>query len=150
MKVSLRRKVPHQSPVVTASPKGSQRRKMYKNLPNNKNLRVNAQALRKEATKWERRLWYDFLKSYPIQFNRQKNIGNYIVDFYCKQVKLVVELDGEYHRDEDVFISDKKRAEYLEQLEITVIRFKNEEIDKDFSKVCNKIDAMVNALKKRM
>lgn len=123
---------------------------MYKNLPNNKNLRVNAQALRKEATKWERRLWYDFLKSYPIQFNRQKNIGNYIVDFYCKQVKLVVELDGEYHRDEDVFISDKKRAEYLEQLEITVIRFKNEEIDKDFSKVCNKIDAMVNALKKRM
>lgn len=123
---------------------------MYKNLPNNKNLRVNAQALRKEATKWERRLWYDFLKSYPIQFNRQKNIGNYIVDFYCKQVKLVVELDGEYHRDEDVFISDKKRAEYLEQLEMTVIRFKNEEIDKDFSKVCNKIDAMVNALKKRM
>ena len=123
---------------------------MYKNLPNNKNLRVNAQALRKEATKWERRLWYDFLKSYPIQFIRQKNIGNYIVDFYCKQVKLVVELDGEYHRDEDVFISDKKRAEYLEQLEITVIRFKNEEIDKDFSKVCNKIDAMVNALKKRM
>ena len=101
-------------------------------------------------TKEERRLWYDFLKSYPIQFNRQKNIGNYIVDFYCKQVKLVVELDGEYHRDEDVFISDKKRAEYLEQLEITVIRFKNEEIDKDFSKVCNKIDAMVNALKKRM
>ncbi|MBQ4599404.1 MAG: DUF559 domain-containing protein [Clostridia bacterium] len=123
---------------------------MYKNLPNNKNLRVNAQALRKEATKRERRLWYDFLKSYPIQFNRQKNIGNYIVDFYCKQVKLVVELDGEYHRDEDVFISDKKRAEYLEQLEMTVIRFKNEEIDKDFSKVCNKIDAMVNALKKRM
>ena len=123
---------------------------MYKNFPNNKNLRVNAQALRKEATKWERRLWYDFLKSYPIQYTRQKNIGNYIVDIYCKQVKLVVELDGEYHRDEDVFISDKKRAEYLEQLEFTVIRFKNEEIDKDFSKVCNKIDAMVNALKKRM
>ena len=123
---------------------------MYNNLPNNKKLRTNAQNLRRQATQWEKHLWYDFLKNYPVQFNRQKNIGEYIVDFYCKRVKLVVELDGEYHRDEDVFISDNKRTEYLEQLGITVLRFKNEELDKDFSKVCNRIDVMVNELKKKM
>ena len=122
---------------------------MYNNLPNNKKLRTNAQNLRRQATKWEKRLWYDYLKGYPVQFNRQKNIGDYIVDFYCKQAKLVVELDGEYHRDEDVFVSDEKRTAYLEQLGITVIRFRNKEIKENFSKVCDKIDAVVNVLKKK-
>ena len=122
---------------------------MYNNLPNNKKLRTNAQNLRRQATKWEKRLWYDYLKGYPVQFNRQKNIGDYIVDFYCKQAKLVVELDGEYHRDEDVFVSDEKRTAYLEQLGITVIRFRNKEIEENFSKVCDKIDAVVNVLKKK-
>ena len=119
---------------------------MYKNLPNNKKLRTNAQNLRKQATKWEKHLWYDFLKNYPIQFNRQKNIGEYIVDFYCKQAMLVVELDGEYHRDDDVFLKDEKRTKYLKKLGLTVLRFRNSEIDKDFSKVCDKIDAMVSVL----
>ena len=91
-------------------------------------------------------MWYDFLKDYPVQFNRQKNIGNYIVDFYCKQACLAVELDGEYHRDDDAFDSDQTRTAYLEQLGITVIRFKNKEIDDDFSKVCEKIDCRVKSL----
>ena len=119
---------------------------MYKNLPNNKKLRTNAQNLRKQSTKWEKHLWYDFLKDYPVQFNRQKNIGNYIVDFYCKQASLAIELDGEYHRDDSVFDKDKNRAAYLEQLGITVIRFSNKEVDDNFSKVCGKIDAVVNLL----
>ena len=119
---------------------------MSKHLPNNKKLKTNAQNLRKQLTKWERHLWYDFLREYPIQFNRQKNIGEYIVDFYCKQAMLVVELDGRYHRDDDVVIKDKERSKYLEKLGITVLRFENSEIDNDFLKVCDKIDAMVYTL----
>ena len=119
---------------------------MSKHLPSNKNLRTNAQNLRKQATKWEKHLWYDFLKNYPIQFNRQKNIGEYIVDFYCKQASLAIELDGEYHRDDDAYRKDEKRSKYLEGLGITVLRFKNREIDTEFSKVCDKIDAMVKSL----
>ena len=122
---------------------------MSKHLPTNKNMRTNAQNLRKQATKWEKHLWYDFLKDYPIQFNRQKSIGEYIVDFYCKQAMLVIELDGEYHRDDDVFLKDEKRTMYLEELGITVLRFRNSEIDREFSKVCDKIDTVVNNLKKK-
>ncbi|MBE6680135.1 MAG: endonuclease domain-containing protein [Ruminococcaceae bacterium] len=119
---------------------------MSKHLPSNKELRTNAQNLRKQATKWEKHLWYDFLKNYPIQFNRQKNIGEYIVDFYCKQASLVIELDGEYHRDDDASRKDEKRTKYLEDFGITVLRFKNREIDAEFTKVCDKIDAMVKSL----
>ena len=122
---------------------------MYKHLPNNKKLRTNAQALRRQATRWEKHLWYDYLKNYPVQFNRQKNVGNYIVDFYCKQASLAIELDGEYHRDDDVHTADKERTACLEQLGITVMRFKNSEIDENFSKVCGKIDAMVNEIIKK-
>ena len=68
-------------------------------LPKNKNLTRTSQTLRRNMTKEERHLWYDFLKMYPVQFNRQKVIGNYIVDFYCHTAKLVVELDGSQHFD---------------------------------------------------
>ena len=60
-------------------------------------MRQRAQVLRKNMTKEERHLWYDFLKAYPIQFKRQYPIGNYIVDFYCYKARLVVELDGSQH-----------------------------------------------------
>ena len=119
---------------------------MSKHLPNNKTLRTNAQMLRKQATPWENHLWYDFLKSHPIQFNRQKNIGNYIVHFYCKQASLAVELDGAYHRDEDTFCKDAQRTEELAKLGITVLRFKNSEVDKNFDRVCEKIDGTVKLL----
>ena len=56
-----------------------------------------AKTLRKNMTPWERKLWYEFLRSYPIRFQRQKAIGNYIVDFYCAKVGLVIELDGGGH-----------------------------------------------------
>ena len=53
-----------------------------------------AKTLRKNMTPWERRLWYDFLRNYPVRFQRQKAIGNYIADFYCAKARLVIELDG--------------------------------------------------------
>jgi very-short-patch-repair endonuclease len=63
-------------------------------------------------TKEERHLWYDFLKTYPVQFNRQKAIGRFIVDFYCHTAKLVVELDGSQHFDDSDRQHDTLRTEY--------------------------------------
>ncbi len=63
----------------------------YKHNPD---LTDSAKILRKGMTKEERRLWYDFLRSYPVRFLRQKIIDNYIVDFYCASAKLIIELDG--------------------------------------------------------
>ena len=69
---------------------GAQRRREVALIP-------FAKELRKNATKQEKHLWYDFLSSYPIRFQRQKAIDNFIVDFYCHQAKFVVEIDGDQH-----------------------------------------------------
>ena len=78
-----------------------------------------AKALRKNMTKWERKLWYEYLNKHPIRFQRQKAIGNYIVDFYCAKALLAVELDGEWHCDEVQSEQDKLRiadtAHYIAQ-----------------------------------
>jgi very-short-patch-repair endonuclease len=73
------------------------------NKKQNSNLTRNAQRLRKGMTKEERHLWFDFLKDLPINFNRQKVIGQYIVDFYCASANLVVELDGSQHFGKEGF-----------------------------------------------
>ena len=67
------------------------------NGKHNKTLTPIARKLRKDMTREERHLWYDFLREYPIRFLRQKVIGSYVVDFYCAAAKLVVELDGSQH-----------------------------------------------------
>jgi very-short-patch-repair endonuclease len=94
-------------------------------------------------TKEERHLWYDFLKMYPVQFNRQKVIGNYIVDFYCHSAKLVVELDGSQHFDDTNSQYDAFRTEYLNNLGLGVMRIPNNEIWTNFPGVCNAIDQIV-------
>ena len=66
----------------------------------NKQLVPLAKQLRKEMTKEERHLWYDFLRSYPVRFSRQKVLGKYIADFYCAEAKLVIELDGSQHNED--------------------------------------------------
>ena len=63
----------------------------------NKQLVPLAKQLRKEMTKEERHLWYDFLRAYPVRFSRQKVLGKYIADFYCAEAKLVIEPDGSQH-----------------------------------------------------
>ena len=86
--------------------------------------RTRAQELRKSATKEENHLWYDFLKDYPIQFNRQKPFGPYFTDFYCDKAKLVIELDGSQHYEGNAPEYDAVRTEYLEKVEkLTVLRF---------------------------
>ena len=81
----------------------------------NKQIVPLAKELRKNMTKEERHLWYDFLKNYPVRFLRQKIIGNYIVDFYCSKANLVIELDGSQHYEESGIVSDLKRTEFLEK-----------------------------------
>ena len=97
---------------------------------------ANAQNLRRNMTDEEKHLWYDFLKNLPVTINRQKNIGNYIVDFLISSSKLVIELDGSQHWNEENKENDKKRDEYLKKMELTVLRYSNKEINENFDGVC--------------
>ena len=94
-------------------------------------------------TKEERHLWYDFLRGYPVRFLRQKVLGKYIVDFYCAQAKLVIELDGSQHYENDALIYDQERTEFLEQYGLAVLRIPNNEIKENFRGVCEYIDHWV-------
>jgi very-short-patch-repair endonuclease len=94
-------------------------------------------------TKEERHLWYDFLKNYPVQINRQKVIGNYIVDFYCHQAKLIIELEGSQHFEDIGCEKDTFRTKYLDNLGLDVMRIPNNEIRINFHGVCEAIDQLV-------
>ena len=111
----------------------------------NKSLIGNARTLRRNMTKEERHLWFDFLRSYPIKFRRQSVINKYIVDFYCPQAKLIIELDGSQHFEDKGIEHDKIRTEFLEQYGTTVIRISNNFVNKRFREVCEYIDNCVKA-----
>ena len=102
-------------------------------------LSPNAQTLRKNMTKEEKHLWYDFLKTLPVTVNRQKVIGRYIADFYCANSKIVIEIDGSQHYKEENAQKDKERDEYLKSLGIKVLRYSNLDINKNFEGVCKDI-----------
>lgn len=91
----------------------------------------------------EKHLWYDFLKNLPVSFNRQKVIGKYIVDFYCAKSKLVIEIDGSQHYDDEGLEKDKQRDKYLQSLGLTVIRYTNLDINLRFEDVCRDIYKML-------
>ena len=109
----------------------------------NKNLVPIARTLRKNMTKEERRLWYEFLREYELRFQRQKIIGHYVVDFYCASAKLVVELDGSQHFEPEEMERDAQRTAFLEQYGITVVRIPNNEVSRNFAGVCEYIDDAV-------
>ena len=102
-----------------------------------------AKQLRKNMTPWERKLWHLFLKNYPIRFQRQKCIDNFIADFYCFQAKLVIELDGGGHYNPLSEKQDLERTNILQQYGLKVIRFCNIDIDKNFYYVCSVIEEEV-------
>lgn len=104
-----------------------------------KNLVHLSQILRRNMTKEERHLWYDFLKSFPVPVYRQKIIGSYIVDFYCAKAKLVIELDGSQHKSQRAIDSDFLRDEYLKSKNIVVLRYSNVAVRKSFPLVCEDI-----------
>ena len=109
----------------------------------NKQLVPFAKQLRKEMTKEERHLWYDFLRSYPVRFSKQKVLGKYIVDFYSAEAKIVIELDGSQHYEDQNIKQDAERTSFLEGYGLTVIRIPNNEVNTNFRSVCEYIDAAV-------
>ena len=112
-------------------------------MPSEKHLQSNARRLRNEMTKQERHLWYDFLRTFEIQFYRQKVIECYIVDFYCARAKVIVELDGGQHYEDEGQYADQKRDVRLKALGYEVIRFTNDEVDHNFFEVCEAIKMAV-------
>ena len=109
----------------------------------NKQLVPLTKQLRKEMTKEERHLWYDFLRTHPIRFSRQKVLGKYIADFYSAEARLVIELDGSQHYGLGNMEKDRERTAFLENYGLTVIRIPNNEINRNFRGVCDHIDAAV-------
>ena len=112
--------------------------------PRKKNLLAYAKALRKKMTKEERHLWYDFLRYCTPRFRRQEIIGNYIADFYCSKAKLVIELDGSQHMEPGDIAYDAQRTAYFHSLGITVVRYYNTDICKNFEGVCQNILDILN------
>ena len=112
----------------------------------NRLLIANAKNLRKNMTREERHLWYDYLRMVPQKFVRQKVLGKYIADFYCASEKLVIELDGSQHYAPEAIEQDRNRTEYLENFGIRVIRIPNSAINENFTGVCAHLDALLNPI----
>ena len=102
-----------------------------------------AKELRKNMTPWERKLWYQYLRNYPVRFQRQKAIGNYIVDFFCAKANIVIELDGGGHYEPAQIHADAERTRVLESMGLKVVRICNRDIDLNFSGVCEFLDMEV-------
>ena len=109
---------------------------------NKNNIKI-AKVLRKNATIWENTLWYKYLKDYPVRFQRQKAIGNFIVDFYCAKAQLAIELDGSQHFLPQEIQKDLQRTNLLQKQGLTIIRICNNDIDNNFEGVCLYIDSIV-------
>ena len=105
----------------------------------NSKLTPNARKLRKDMTKEERHLWYDCLKTLPVTVHRQKVLGHYIVDFYIASAKLVIELDGSQHYEEDARQKDQTRDTYLKSIGCSVLRYSNADVNQRFRAVCEDI-----------
>ena len=122
--------------------KGSCQRSCFANKHNPK-LVPFAKQLRKNMTEEERRLWYGFLRNYPVRFTRQKILGRYIADFYCASAKLVIELDGSQHYEAEGIESDEKRSAFLREYGLRVLRIPNNTVTNNFRGVCEYVDAEV-------
>lgn len=109
----------------------------------NSELEARARELRKNMTRQERHLWYDFLRSYPVRFYRQRVVDNFIVDFYCSRARLAVELDGSQHYTPDIEQYDAERTVRLSEFGLRLLRFSNYDVDKNFEGVCATIDRAV-------
>ena len=110
----------------------------------NKKFVPISQSLRKRMTDEEKHLWYDFLKKLPLTVNRQKIIGNYIVDFYISQANIVIEIDGKQHEETQNKLADLQRDSELRQLGITILRYTNHDVNHNFHAVCENILSFLN------
>ena len=124
-------------------PKGSGREVQTMTLPKDNSKLDAARQLRREMTPHERKLWYLFLRKYPVKIYKQRIIGKFIVDFYCASAKLVIEVDGSQHYDAQGMAYDAERTAFLESHGLTVLRYSNRDIDREFDRVCAHIDHII-------
>ena len=117
-------------------------------IPKDNSQLENARRLRSEMTPHERKLWYLFLRKYPVKIYKQRIIGRFIVDFYCASAKSVIELDGSQHYEPLGTAYDSERSAFLTALGLEVLRFSNRDVDMNFRSVCTQIDITIqNACK---
>ena len=112
-------------------------------IPKDNNQLETARQLRKEMTPQERKLWYLFLRKYPVKIYKQRIIGRYIVDFYCASAKLVIEVDGSQHYEPHGMAYDAERSAFLAAQGLEVLRFSNRDIEREFRGVCEQIDLVI-------
>ena len=124
------------------------KKERLKPLPINKDLNEYAVKMRKNQTDEEKKVWYQILKGRKPKFHRQRIIGNYIVDFYCPELRLAIEIDGYQHYLEGNYEYDVKRTKYIEAQDIYVLRFANTDVNRDFEYVKYTIDVVCDARKK--
>ena len=106
-------------------------------------LNPRARVLRRDSTRAERKLWFEYLSTLPEKFTRQKPLGSYIADFYCASAKLVLEVDGDTHYADGGPERDAKRTEDLGRLGIRVVRFTNDDVVYRFEAVCGEISKLL-------
>ncbi len=94
-------------------------------------------------TKEEKHLWYDYLRTYPVRFSRQKVLGKYVADFYSAEAKMIIELDGSQHYTTEGKAEDEERTDFLEKYGLKIIRISNVDVNRNFEGVCVYIDKMV-------
>ena len=98
-------------------------------------------------TPQERKLWYEFLRTYPVKFYKQRIIDNFIADFYCHAARLVIEIDGSQHYEPQGQAYDGERTAVLQKYNLEVLRFSNRDVNTNFRGVCEQID---NTVKRRL
>lgn len=132
-------------PLGELAPQATERAREAQTMAVEKNHHMlpRARELRKNMTEQERKLWYLFLRDYPVKIYRQRIIESFIVDFYCYAAKLVIELDGPQHTTGQGLAYDRERTAVLEKYGMKVLRFSNAAVDRDFSKVCEAIHGTI-------
>ena len=114
-------------------------------VPKEGKMLPRARELRREMTPQEKKLWYQFLRYYPVKIYKQRIIESFIADFYCSRAQLVIELDGNQHSTEQGRAYDLERSSILSQYHLEVLRFTNPEVDLQFEAVCQKIDSVIQS-----
>ena len=115
-----------------------------RHLPYSPDLKQQAKELRKNMTKAERKLWFEYLKHHQIKFIAQHPIDNFIVDFYSPEQKLIIEVDGSQHYTSEGKEYDDNRTKVLNLFELEVLRFTNQDVLYSFDSVCQSIETYLN------
>ena len=117
--------------------------KAKEHIVKNPKMLETARDLRRNMTPQERKLWYGFLKDYPVKIYKQRIIESFVVDFYCASARLVIEIDGQVHQINDRSVHDAARDERLQAYGLEVFRISNEQIESHFQAVCSQIAAVI-------